>query len=195
MRFQNILLFIVAGTLITACSSSKQTSNKTTSEQQANCSLSDYAEYYNKISQNAVCGEKYEEGSNLYGLGDMNGPERQSERLERIAQSNARMELGQKAAAFQNKIKGSITEVQNADGTTSSIFSMEIDVQLNKVSEVASACEEGSRGFACYSLMEMPKSVLLESTATALQEENEELYQKWMASEQYQSLLAESTGK
>jgi|GEM_PF-2294324 len=191
MKLQNILLFIVAGTLITACSSSKQTSNETTSEQQTTCSLSDYAEYYYNNSQNAICGEKYEDGSKLYGFGDMTGSEGQSERLERIAQAKARNELGQKAAALQNKIKGSITQVQNEDGSSSSSFMMEFDVQLTKVNEIDTACEDGSRGFACYSLMEMPKSAILESTASALQEENEELYTKWKASEQYNALLAE----
>jgi hypothetical protein len=157
--------------------------------------MSQYANHYYNTSQSTVCAEKYDDNSKLYGFGDMRGAESQTEMLTRAAQSKARMELGQKAAAFQNKIKGSITEVQNADGTTTSVLRMEVDIQLTEVSERDSSCEDGSRGFTCYSLMEMPKSALLESTASALQDENEELYQKWMASEQYQSLLAESTSE
>ena len=159
------------------------------------CSVSDYAVYYYNNSQNPACGEKYSNGTNLYGFGEMSGPEGQDEMLKRVASSKARVEIAQEAARLQNKIQGRIGKFiqENEQGASveSSWFSMQFEMKLEDVEEIGSVCEEGSRGYTCYALLKMPKTAILETTSASLKEKNEEAYQEWVSSDAYQQLLAE----
>ncbi len=185
MRMQSFLSLLVLSLMLTACSSSKKLS----------CSVSEYAVHYYNNSQNPACGEVYKDGVNLYGFGEMSGPEGQDEMLTRVASSKATMEIAQKAAGIQNKIQGRMgtfaKKITQEGGESGNWFSMQFEVRLNSVEEVGSTCEAGDRGYVCYTLLKMPKTAILEMASASLKEKDEDLYQQWVSSESYQELLAE----
>lgn len=185
MRVQSVLLLTILSSIFTACSSGKKLS----------CSVSEYAAYYYNNSQNPACGEKYKDGANLYGFGEMNGPEGQDEMLKRVASSKATMEIAQKAAGIQNKIKWSIGEFsqvnEEGENSTTKWSQTQFDVKLEGVEEVGSVCESGTRGYVCYKLLKMPKTAILETASASLKEKDEDLYREWVSSDEYKQLVAE----
>ncbi len=185
MQLQSILTLITLSIMLTACSSSKKLS----------CSVSEYAVHYYNSSQNPDCGKVYNDGANLYGFGEMSGPEGQDEMLTRVSSSKATAEIAQKAAGIQNKIKGRMGRFiqKNDDGESSSgsWSEMQFEVRLSGVEEVGSVCESGTRGYVCYALMKMPKTAILETASASLKEKDEDLYQQWVSSESYDELVAE----